>query len=224
MTQRRVIEIMLERYGKTVSINSKEMHAIIRPMQYKNGASLNLPAEYYDNLHYFYTGPAEQKLQIGDEVSTEERNYVVKRSDSTEIGGESVYVWAVLKALAPDADREVYLEANGKKVAVVDSYTAQAVQQSRVISAWGEQEPVGTAAGAIHYELSLKDVCPEADVDLYALADFSVIAAKPENQVVYSGCRWKNISAVGGTGNLLCSTMQLTAAKREEQKEAKTDG
>ena len=119
---------------------------------------------------------------------------------------------------------EIMLERYGKKVAVVDSYTAQAVQQSRVISAWGEQEPVGTAGGAIHYELSLKDVCPEADVDLYALADFSVVAARPGKQVVYSGCRWKNISAVGGTGNLLCSTMELTAAKREEQKEAKTDG
>jgi hypothetical protein len=224
MTQRTVIEMMLERYGSQVSANNRLMHAIIRPMQYKNGASLNLPTEYYDNLHYLYTGPAEQKLRIGDEVVIGERSYVVKRSDTTEIGGEEVYVWAVLKVLAPDADREVYLEADGKRAAVADSYTAQTVQQSRAIAAWGEQEPVGTAAGAIDYELTLKNVCPEGGVDLYALDDFRLVAVRPGAQVVYSGCRWKNITAAGGAGNWTCREMKLTAAKREEQKEAETDG
>jgi hypothetical protein len=224
MTQRRVIEIMLERYGIMASVNNRQLHAMIRPLQYKNGASSNLPAEYYDNLNYLYTGPAEQKLQIGDEVITSERSYVVKRSDTTEISGEEVYVWAVVKALAPDADREVYLEADGLKIATVGGYAAQVVQQSRTVAAWGEQEPVGTAAGAVSYELTLKNVCPAENIDLYALADFRLVAVRPGLQVVYSGCSWKNISTAGGAGNQTCLEMQLSAAKREEQKEAKTDG
>jgi hypothetical protein len=224
MTQRRVIEIMLERYGIEVGVNGAELHAVIRPMQYKNGASLNLPTEYYDSLHYLYTGPADQKLKTGDEVSTEERNYVVKRSDTTQVGGDDVYVWAVLQALAPDADKEVYLELNGKKLATADSYSAQAVQQSRTITAWGEQEPICTAAGAIGYDITLKNVSPESGSDLYAEANFNLVITRPGSKVVYSGCRWKNISGTGGAGNQLCRSMQLTAAKRDEQKEADTDG
>lgn len=224
MTQRRVIELMLERYGAQISVNGTKLHAMIRPMQYKNGASLNLPTEYYDSVHYLYTGPVGQKLKIGDQVYAGAQDYVVKRSNTTEIGGEEVYVWAVLQELSPDADREVFLEYNGAKVASADSYTAQAVQKSRSISAWGEQQSVGIAAGAISYELTLKNVCPESGVDLYALADFSMTAVRPGVRTVYSGCRWKSISAAGGAGNQLCSTMQMTAAKREEQKEAQKDG
>jgi len=219
MTQRTVIELMLERYGTAASVNGREISAIIQPMQHSSGAVLNLPTEYYDSLHYLYTGPAGEKLQIGDEVSTVQRNYVVKRSDTFSVGGDDIYVWAVLKVLAPDADREVYLESDGVRVATADSYTAVAMQQSRPVSAWGEQEPVGTAAGAVSYVLTLKNVCPDENTDLYAMANFSLVAERPGAKTVYSGCRWKNISASGAAGSKLCQTVELTAAKREEQKE-----
>lgn len=224
MTQRTMIEIMLERYGIAANVNGAEVRAVIQPMQYRAGAVLNLPTEYYDSLHYLYTGPAGEKLQIGDEVDTVQRNYTVKRSDVFTVDGEEVYVWAVLKALAPDADSEVYLEAEGKKAALIDSYTATALQNSRPVCAWGEQEPAGIAAGAVHYELMLKNVCPLEGIDLYALADFSLVILRPGVKVTYSGCRWKKISGSGGKGSKLCQTAELIAAKREEQKEVVSDG
>lgn len=216
MTQRTMIELMLERYGTAVGLDGREIRAIIQPMQHNTGAILNLPTEYYDNLHYLYTGPAEEKLQIGDEIATGQRSYAVQRSDTFAVGGEEIYGWAVLKALAPDADRNVYLEAEGQKVAAVDSYTAATLQSSRPIAAWGEEEPIVTAGGAVRYELTLKNVCPLKETNLYALANFALVAERPESRLVYSGCRWKSITAQGGTGNKLCQTMELTAAKREE--------
>ncbi len=224
MTQRTMIEIMLERYGTAATINGRKIRAMIQPMQHSSGAVLNLPTEYYDSLHYLYTGPVGEKLQIGNEVGTAPRSYVVKRSGTYEISGEEIYVWAVLKALAPDADREVYLEADGRRAATVDSYTAVAVQHSRPISAWGEQEPVGTAGGAVRYELTLKNVCPSDGIDLYEMADFSLVAERLGVKVIYSGCRWKSIAASGSTGSKLCQTAELTAAKREEQKGAESNG
>jgi hypothetical protein len=224
MTHRRVIELMLERYGARVGAGGAEVNALIRPMQYKSGAALNLPTEYYDSLHFLYTGPAGPVLKTGDKVTAGNRNYVVKRSDTVRIGGEDVYVWAVLWLLSPEADTEVYLEAGGAKAAIADSYTVQTAQQSRALAAWGEQEPVGTAAGAVTYEIMLKNVRPVDGTDLSSLADFHLVIARPGSKTVYSGCRWKNIGAAGGAGNLCCRSMQLTAAKREEQQEAVVGG
>lgn len=119
------MEIFLERYGESVSVNDTKISAVIRPLQYKSGAKLNLPTEYYDNLHYLYTGPAAQKLSIGDTLAAAKRSYKVKRADTVLMSGEELYVWAVLKALSPDADIEVYLEAGGVKAAVADSYTVE---------------------------------------------------------------------------------------------------
>ena len=50
---------------------------------------------------------------------------------------------------------DIYLEVDGKKVAVVQSYTTRATRTSREIEAFGENEPVATIAGANKYTLEL---------------------------------------------------------------------
>ena len=42
---------------------------------------------------------------------------------------------------------DIYLELEGRKVAVVQSYTAKASKSSRAVEAFGESEPVATIAG-----------------------------------------------------------------------------
>ena len=39
---------------------------------------------------------------------------------------------------------DIYLEVDGKKVAVVQSYTAQSTKSSTTVEAFGEREPVAT--------------------------------------------------------------------------------
>ncbi|NLG93033.1 MAG: hypothetical protein GX485_05705 [Clostridiales bacterium] len=224
MTRREILEGMFQKYGEAVSIRGNSVNAVLRPLQYKSNASLNLPTDYYDNLHYLYTGPAEHKLCIGDQIQGAVRNYVVKRADVAMMGGEELYVWAVLKMLAADADREVCLEADGKRAAVADRYTVKCIQQSRAVSAWGEQEPVDTVQGRITYELTVENVRPIGGIDLCALTNFNLIAVGNGVRTVYSGCRWKDIAASGGAGNTLCSSMVLVAAARTLVKEVQENG
>ena len=42
---------------------------------------------------------------------------------------------------------DIYLEVDGTKVAVVQSYTAKAAKTSRAVEAFGEEEPVATVPG-----------------------------------------------------------------------------
>ena len=42
---------------------------------------------------------------------------------------------------------DIYLELNGKKLAVVQSYSAQTTKTSSVVEAFGESEPVATIPG-----------------------------------------------------------------------------
>lgn len=224
MTQREILESMLHKYGETVSIKGNDVKGMIRPLQYKSGASFNVPMRPESNLNFLYTGPINQELSAGDEISGNRHNYVVKRTDTAQIGGEDLYVWAVLKLLAPNADKEVYLEVDGKRVAAVGSYTEQSTQQSRVIPAWGEQEPVGIAPGKVEYAVAVENVIPADGVDLCNLLNFNLIIAKSAVIVIYSECRWKNIEVLGGAGNLPFRKMELLAAKRTEEKEAENNG
>ena len=48
---------------------------------------------------------------------------------------------------------DIYLELDGKKVAVVQSYTAKATKSSQSVEAFGESEPVATIEGQKKYTL-----------------------------------------------------------------------
>ncbi len=49
--------------------------------------------------------------------------------------------------------RDIYLELNGKKLAVVQGYSAKALRTSREVEAFGESEPVATVGGQTRYTL-----------------------------------------------------------------------
>ena len=46
---------------------------------------------------------------------------------------------------------DIYLEVDGKKVAVVQSYTARSSRTSQTVEAFGEDEPVATIPGPVSY-------------------------------------------------------------------------
>ena len=50
---------------------------------------------------------------------------------------------------------DIYLELEGRKVAVVQSYTAKATKSSQVVEAFGESEPVATINGQNKYVVEL---------------------------------------------------------------------
>ena len=50
---------------------------------------------------------------------------------------------------------DIYLECEGRKVAVVQNYRALAKKSERTVEAFGENEPVATIAGQPNYTVEL---------------------------------------------------------------------
>ena len=116
---------------------------------------------------------------------------------------------------------DIYLELNGKKVAVVQSYTARANKSSQNVEAFGESEPVATIAGQRKYILELTRLYATDDavsdgINFYDLADFSLVICKPDRRVIYSGCNWNAIAEEGKLGTMVAEKVSVVAQKRME--------
>ena len=116
---------------------------------------------------------------------------------------------------------DIYLELEGKKVAVVQSYSAKATKTSQVVEAFGESEPVATINGQNKYVLELTrlyatDEAISDGIDFFALADFSLVICKPDRKVIYSGCEWSEIHEEGQLNAMVAEKVTVLAAKRIE--------
>lgn len=116
---------------------------------------------------------------------------------------------------------DIYLEVNGTKVAVVQSYTARAAKTSRAVEAFGEQEPVTTVPGQTVHTLELKrlyatDEAIRDGLDFYSLSGFSLVICKPDRRVIYSNCQWSDIREAGTLGDMVMETVTIVATKRIE--------
>lgn len=116
---------------------------------------------------------------------------------------------------------DIYLEANGKKVAVVQSYKATAKKTERSIEAFGEKEPVAAITGQPSYTVELTrlyatDSAISDGVNFHDLTDFSLVIVKPDKRIVYTGCNWSRIDESGEVGDLVAEKITLIAAHRVE--------
>ena len=116
---------------------------------------------------------------------------------------------------------DIYLELDGKKVAVVQSYTAKANKSSVNVEAFGESEPVATIAGQRKYTLELTRLYATDDavsdgINFYDLADFSLVICKPDRKIIYSGCEWSNIQEEGQLNAMVAKKITVVATKRIE--------
>ena len=116
---------------------------------------------------------------------------------------------------------DIYLELDGRKVAVVQSYMAKAVKSSQSVEAFGESEPVATIAGQKKYVLELTRLYATDDaisdgINFYDLADFSLVICKPDRKVIYSGCEWSTIEEEGQLNAMVAEKITVVASKRIE--------
>lgn len=116
---------------------------------------------------------------------------------------------------------DIYLEVNGVKVAVVQSYTAKASQSSTTVEAFGQNEPVATIAGQQNHVIELTrlyatDEAISDGLNFYDLSDFSLVICKPDRRIIYSGCQWKNIDESGTLGAMVIEKVTVVASKRIE--------
>lgn len=116
---------------------------------------------------------------------------------------------------------DIYLEANGKKIAVVQSYRALSSKSEKLIEAFGETEPIAALTGRTSYKITLTrlyatDEAISDGIDFHALSDFSLVIVKPDRRIAYTGCRWSNIEEEGSIGDTVAEKVSIIAAKRVE--------
>ena len=116
---------------------------------------------------------------------------------------------------------DIYLEVDGTRVAVVQSYSAKASKSSTAVEAFGEAEPVATIEGQKSYTVELTrlyatDTAISDGIDFYHLTDFSLVICKPDRKVIYSGCEWSSIQEDGELNATVAERVTLTAARRIE--------
>lgn len=116
---------------------------------------------------------------------------------------------------------DIYLEANGKKIAVVQSYKATATRSEQIIEAFGESEPVATIASQLTYKLELArlyatDEAISDGIDFHTLSDFSLVIVKPDRRVVYTGCQWSKIEEDGQLSEMVAEKITVIASHRVE--------
>lgn len=116
---------------------------------------------------------------------------------------------------------DIYLELDGRKVAVVQSYIAKASKSSRSVEAFGESEPVATIEGQKTYTLELTRLYATDDavsdgINFYDLKDFSLVICKPDRKIIYSGCEWSTIFEEGQLNAMVAEKITVVASKRIE--------
>lgn len=116
---------------------------------------------------------------------------------------------------------DIYLEVNGKKVAVVQSYSARSTRSSSAVEAFGEQQPVATVQGQAQHTVELTrlyatDEAISDGLKFHELTDFSLVICKPDRKIICSGCNWSAIQETGALGAMVVEKVTVTAAKRIE--------
>lgn len=116
---------------------------------------------------------------------------------------------------------DIYLELDGRKIAVVQSYTAKASKSSQSVEAFGESEPVATIEGQRKYTLELTRLYATEEavsdgINFYDLQDFSMVICKPDRKIIYSGCQWSAIQEEGQLNAMVAERVTVVAAKRIE--------
>ena len=116
---------------------------------------------------------------------------------------------------------DIYLEIEGKKVAVVQSYSARTTRSSQNVEAFGEDEPVATIPGPRTHLIELTrlyatDEAIRDGINFHDLTDFSLVICKPDRKIIYSSCRWSAIGETGALGAMVVEKISVVAARRIE--------
>lgn len=118
---------------------------------------------------------------------------------------------------------DIWLELDGRKVAVVQSYHCKTTRNSTSVEAFGEDEPVAVIDGPQQHVIQLKrlyatDKAIADGLNFYDLKDFSLVICKPDRRVIYSRCRWSDIEENARLRETVVETLTLVSCHRMEIK------
>ena len=116
---------------------------------------------------------------------------------------------------------DIYLEVDGVRVAVVQSYTAKTTKSSTAVEAFGESEPVATIPGQAAHVVELTrlyatDEAIRDGINFHDLSGFSLVICKPDRKIIYSDCQWSSIQENATLGSMVLEKVTLMASRRIE--------
>ena len=116
---------------------------------------------------------------------------------------------------------DIYLQVNGKKVAVVQSYKVSAKSKSQSIEAFGEREPVATVRSMISYTIELSrlyatDAAISDGISFHDLEDFALVICKPDRRIIYDNCQWSSLEESAEVGGMVLEKAVIYASHRME--------
>lgn len=118
----------------------------------------------------------------------------------------------------PVKGQNIYLEANGERLGVVESYRCRTVRENRNVSEIGASEAVASVGGTLFHYIELTRVLLTGDfgdgVDFYQLSDFNLVIVKPTCRIIYSGCEWTDVLETGSIRESVIEKVTITAVKR----------
>ena len=128
---------------------------------------------------------------------------------------------AGLSAAGFPTSSDIWLELDGQKVAVVQSYHCRTARSSYSVEAFGEEEPVATVQGPQSYVIQLTrlyatDQAIADGLDFYSMKNFSLVICKPDRRVIYSGCQWSVLREEGQLNAMVAEHVTVVASKRIE--------
>ena len=116
---------------------------------------------------------------------------------------------------------DIWLELDGQKVAVVQSYNCKTTRSSYSVEAFGEEEPVATVQGPQSYVIQLTrlyatDKAIADGLSFYDMRNFSLVICKPDRKVICSDCQWSGIEEDAQLGKTVVEKLTLVARRRME--------
>ena len=128
---------------------------------------------------------------------------------------------AGLSAAGFPTSSDIWLELDGQKVAVVQSYSCKTTRSSLTVEAFGEDEPVATVQGPQNYVIQLTrlyatDQAIADGLNFYDMKNFSLVICKPDRKVIYSDCQWSEIQEDAKLGQTVAEKLTLVAKSRME--------
>ena len=124
-------------------------------------------------------------------------------------------------SIAFPTSSDIYLEADGVRIAVVQSYIAKSKRTSTPVEAFGEAEPVATVPGGEQHVIRLSRLCATDEairdgIDFYTLSGFSLVICRPDRKIIYANCQWSEIEEKAELGTMVLEQVTLVASRRIE--------
>ena len=103
---------------------------------------------------------------------------------------------------------DIRIEVAGRRVAVVQSYRVEEEASCEVVGAIGSNEPL--------QRVYATDEAISDGLRFHDLRQFSLVIAKPDTMVVFSGCEWERLTERAEVGSSVLEEAVVLAAVRGE--------